>query len=498
MKRICFFLILFFLNGFQILNAQFTERPCGVKGTSQWFQWYAEHREELIQERSDDSTYLTVPVTVFIVGNTSGTGYWTASNVFRAICEMNQQFTEAKIRFYLYPGDAIRYLNNSAWYNHDWAGGQEMAVENRIPGRLNAFVVNDPAGNCGYSGYNVIVLKKTCSNAGNSTWSHEAGHHFSLPHPFSGWEDMEWDFSKPAPLDMDGHEVERVDGTNCLTAGDRLCDTKPDYLSDRWNCNPSGESPQQQLDPDSISFRSDGTLFMSYANDACANRFSPDQITAMRTNLIVERESYLPFTPAGEELPDSLPVKLIAPLDTAAVQYNNFVANWHPVPGAKYYSFEASLNPSFPNIFISQIITLDTSFVYTASLPKNRFFYWRVYPFNDWDVCRIESGVQVGVFFTTDLTAVQDWNLDANARIIPSPAITGMPVQLDFEISEAQQAQLTVVDMTGKVMVSRSVYLNSGSNSLVLSEGVQFQPGLYQVKVQGIKGVLNSSFAIIR
>ena len=115
---------------------------CGTVGRSTWLTQYQNNRDD-VQYRSGDSAWLYVPMTIHIVGNDAGAGYYPLDFVFRIVCEMNEQYAEARIRFYLVPGDGIRYLNNSTWYEHDFDGGSDMINSNRLPDRVNAFIVAD-------------------------------------------------------------------------------------------------------------------------------------------------------------------------------------------------------------------------------------------------------------------------------------------------------------------------------------------------------------------
>jgi len=105
-------------------------------------------------------------------------------------------------------------------------------------------------------------------------------------------------------LIVDTTYVEKIDGSNCTFAADGFCDTKPDYIASRWNCDENSNGFTEQTDPNGEKFYSDGSLFMSYALDNCSNRFTEDQIAAMRANLIDEKPSYLGNENVIDPIPD--------------------------------------------------------------------------------------------------------------------------------------------------------------------------------------------------
>ncbi len=93
---------------------------------------------------------------------------------------------------------------------------EELNLRWHETGRINVYfssIVGDPADPiCGFAAGSVaglysggIMLSKTCTGG----LTHEMGHFFGLAHPFDG-----------------GGEL--VDGSNCATAGDGICDTPAD------------------------------------------------------------------------------------------------------------------------------------------------------------------------------------------------------------------------------------------------------------------------------
>lgn len=471
-------------------------RMCGYTGKSPWLQWYQKNRTQLAQDRGVDTAWLYVPMTLHLVGTDQGTGYYKLEQALRAVCEMNEQYEPAHIRFYLMPGDPVRYHDNSAWYEHQYyPGGDEMINESRIDGRVNAFVVADPAGNCGYSWQDAIVLGTNCSGPGNTTWAHEAGHHLSLPHPFSGWEGFDWDYNEPAPADIDGHLVEKTDSSNCYEAGDGFCDTRPDYLNFRWGCDNNQESTVLQHDPDGTAFRSDATIIMGYALDECATRFSPEQIEAMRTNLYTEHSDYLQISDPLQDIANDAAVQLISPTDSQTVQYNNLTLNWNPVPGATMYNVEVGLAPGFSPKFYNQTVFNTTSVTITTGIPNNRVMKWRVRAFNEWDVCHTNPNVQVGVFKTKNLSATNDLEEILIADLSPNPVAGGLPAVLSITSDEYMNAMLSVTDAAGRLCSNLNISLSPGENNLdIPTDGLS--AGLYVVTLRNEKGALVRRLAV--
>jgi hypothetical protein len=476
-----------------------SDRLCGYTGKSPWLDWYQQHRHELAQDRGTDTAWLYVPMTLHLVGTDNGTGYYKLEQALRAVCEMNEQFAEARIRYYLVPGDGVRYHKNSSWYAHEfYPGGDDMINSNRLPNRMNTFVVSDPAGNCGYAWQDAIVLGTGCSGPGNTTWAHEAGHHLSLPHPFSGWEGFSWDFTKPAPLVVNGRQVEKADTSNCYWAGDGFCDTRPDYLNYRWSCNANNESGTIQRDPDGVQFRSDASIIMGYALDACASRFSPEQIEAMRANLQDEDEhlNYIVQTPPINEIDDDVAVELISPIDSQIVHYKNVTLHWNPVPGATMYVVEVGLTPNLVPKFYSEAFPGNTTSVtITSGIPNNRALKWRVRAYNEWDVCQPYDKSNDGIFKTKNLSATNELEQLALFELAPNPVPEGLSAVLTVTTDETIDAMLNVTDAAGRLCQTRQLRISPGENRIEIpTDGLS--AGLYVVTLHNEKGTMVKRLAV--
>lgn len=487
--------IIILCSGSLLQGQQLTGNFCGNAEVTPWLEWYAQHRNEFTENRSDETLY--VPVTVHIVGTDQGTNFFPLDKAIRAVCGMNERFAEANIQFYLVPGDAVRYYSNSAWYDHEYPVGAEMIDENKIPDRLNAFIVSNPAGNCGYAWKDAIVLGSGCSSDNNSTWSHEAGHHFSLPHPFVGWESTNWDYSQPAPNVIGNRPVEKTDGSNCEVAGDLFCDTPPDYLSDRWQCNDDHESEQVQHDPNNVAFRSDATLIMGYASDECTSRFTPEQIAAMRANLQTQHQSYLQVSEPGIGIDDDLAVELVSPIDSHIVQYNNFELVWNPIPNATFYVAEVFLYPSMSSVsrLFYKVLYNETNVTVNQALPNNRTLYWRVRAYNEWDVCNPNQNAQTGILKTRNVSATNELERSVTADLMPNPVAGGLPAVLNISSDASMSAQLQVIDAAGKICTQQNLRIYPGDNRIEI-ETASLQAGIYQVALLNERGLLMKRLAV--
>lgn len=473
---------------------------CGTKGKSAWLDWFADHRDSLrAAQRGEDTTWLYVPMTIHIVGNDAGGGYFPINQAMRAICDMNENYAPAHIRYYLYPGEPFVYHNNSSWYKHDFSGGSEMINANRLPDRVNNFVVSDPAGNCGYSWQDAVVMGRNCSGANNTTWSHELGHHLSLPHPFSGWEGFSWDYNQPAPEEINGYPVEKLDGSNCNNSGDRFCDTRPDYLNYRWSCNNDAESTTLQRDPTDSTFRSDATLFMGYALDVCSSRFTTEQIEAMRTNLYTQHAEYLQITEPLESIPANMSVGLVAPVDTQTVQYNNLNMVFNAIPNGTIYQLEIGLYETFIPIIYSKSLFSEGESQVTIhvdkAMPNNRLLYWRVLTYNEWDVCVQPATLAVGVFKTQNLSGTTWIERNLQFELMPNPIAAGEKATLMISANGSIDGRIVVVDLAGRNCLNIPVALSPGDQQLDIPTE-QLCAGSYILMLQSEKGTLTKRLVV--
>jgi hypothetical protein len=477
---------------FSFLQAQDSHHlnPCGTQdGRVQWLKDY--QKAPGLFPRSNDVLY--VPVTVHIVGKSDGTGYFQKTGVLDAFCTLNEDFEPAGIQFFI-EGN-IRYHNNSTWYDHTFQQGSQMMNQKNVPNTINCYIVGSPAGNCGYSSYNQgIALAKNCISPSDHTWAHEVGHYLSLPHPFDGWENEDFDYNQPAPEYINGHEVERLDGSNCSDAGDGFCDTPADYLNYRWGCDFQNFSTTTQKDPTGAEFKSDGTLFMSYALDACADRFSGDQIAAMQANLMTERANLLyNQTPAGPV--DLTDFTVVSPLqDDTIATFQDVTFEWLEAPNAEVYFLEVTVIANFQAVLFRYEVQ-GTSFT-TNDLKKNKTYYWRVRAYNRWHTCKELTPIYS--FKTGDVetvTAVNAIDSIEGLEIFPNPAAAGSEVFVKFDATEATPLEVNLLNLSGQAVYRQQKQVAAGHQVFSIPTD-RLPAGLYFIQMRTEKGVLSRKLVV--
>lgn len=403
--------IILILSSFSILStsllAQHSQGSwCGTEISQDWMEAFYQRDKSHLTNKSGNYPEVYIPIVYHIVGDDSGNGYFELQEIFRSHCELESLFDDADVNFYI---KSINYINNSNYYNGNQTTGLFFQYNDRNV--CNVFIVSSMSGVCGYSyvpfawdDNNVgggpnrggIMLAQNCMEAGNTTYRHEMGHYLNLPHTFYGWEGQNPPgIGSNAPNTINGNAVERANGTNCYTSGDGFCDTPPDYLSDRWNCN----FARIYTDPNGVQFTLDEKNFMSYSNDGCATYLKDEQLAEVNA----APANYRPYL-----LNDPVPPTPVIPAmsgfspsaGTRNLNTNNLAISWDETPNATYYHLQATLfNFSNPTI---DIVVEDT-FYLINNVANNSAYEWRVRPINLLNVCSDFSTIRQ--FFTSSLSA---------------------------------------------------------------------------------------------
>lgn len=189
-------------------------------------------------------------IVAHIVRDSFGNANITEDAINGSLGTLNTRFAPICVSFEICE---FRYIDNFQYDDLDGVGGPEWAelqVKYHAGNRINIFYIfsfeTEDDNACGFAGLSSItnlgssgiVLRKDC--LGSIT--HEMGHYFGLSHTFAG------------------SGVELVDGSNCETAGDGVCDTPAD--------------PYVTNDP--ISDYVEDCIFINQKQDANGQFYSPD------------------------------------------------------------------------------------------------------------------------------------------------------------------------------------------------------------------------------
>lgn len=243
-----------------------------------------------------------VPIAVHVVRKSDGTGGIPQSQLDQGLidCNTHELYVNTNIKFYYLPG--IDYIDDDNYYDGMTTQAELDALRgvNVVPNAINVYFVNKASVGsfslCGISSFTTsaaqgIVMVNGCTGVASnpSSYPHEIGHYFDLFHT---------------------HEtafgVEFVDGTNCATTGDLLCDTPADPgLSGKVDaaCTYTGAD----TDPNGDTYVPDPLQLMSYSSKLCRTKATPMGETRALNTLVIERPELLDCKVVLDIKPGSCP-----------------------------------------------------------------------------------------------------------------------------------------------------------------------------------------------
>ncbi len=282
MKKFCYLFV--FIFSIQIHFAQENNALDGdVFGTEQFLESFQKNKERILQLEKDflsrkqlkniTNDTIFIPIRAVIVRKEDGSGGVLEQDVLDAIKRANQDFSGSNLWFKLC-GD-IDYIDETWLYDFRRRHEDRLVEMNSVLNVINIYFVNSidkevspSIGAYAYypnSSKKIVVMTNGLTNGYSRTLSHELGHSFGLFHTHR-YNNRITD--------------ELVDGSNCNSAGDTICDTPADpNLSDRVNtdCNfvlTMYDSNGDVFDPSTKNI-------MSYARKECRDEFSPQQLARM-------------------------------------------------------------------------------------------------------------------------------------------------------------------------------------------------------------------------
>lgn len=241
-------------------------------------QWMS---EQPLAKTHEEQTY-TIPLKFHLIRYSDGTGGLDSGKVSTILDTLNHYYENANIQFALC--GQVNFIDNDAYVSFE-PGMDELALTtaNDVPRVINIYFADSVSIDsnlvCGFSylpgGPLRSFITNSCAINGN-TVVHEIGHVFSLIHTH-GASNTEL-------------TNELVDSSNCLSAGDYICDTPADpNLNGKINYNPFLDKctyTGTALDANGDAFSPMLDNIMSYTLFECKpDTLTPGQYAQFRASL---------------------------------------------------------------------------------------------------------------------------------------------------------------------------------------------------------------------
>lgn len=230
-------------------------------------------------QRNSGMTQL--PLRAHIVREDDGSGGLDLEDLNKGLANLNNMYYPANIEWFI---TEINYIDNSNFYDYDTSEEDAMCVGEEVDDAVNVFFVDRINGGiyCGYAYYPSnsdvslrIVMDNGCTlNGLNGTFVHEFGHHFSLPHTHQ-WTQNGNNHPNAEHVPRTGAQ------SNCLLAGDYICDTEADPRGSTSNCVYNGGGVDIFGNP----YTPPVDNVMSYYPDGCGGIFTSGQYTEIGIGL---------------------------------------------------------------------------------------------------------------------------------------------------------------------------------------------------------------------
>lgn len=223
-----------------------------------------------------------IPLTIHICRRSDTTGGLPLAQLDAAMLQLNSFYSTSGIQFFQY-GEVI-YIDNTSFFTipdnqaiRDMLRGQSV-----VANTVNVYFTNLDTL-CGQGSFPAdpvqgVLMNNDCAGTASnlSSFAHELGHYLDLYHT---------------------HEsvfgVECPDGSNCTTAGDRVCDTPadPDLTNRVTGCTYNGGVSPPAGCGNMVQYAPQVANMMSYALKNCRNMFTTGQINRMLATMTGSRKN---------------------------------------------------------------------------------------------------------------------------------------------------------------------------------------------------------------
>lgn len=460
---------------------------------AQWKAQFAERNAEI-----------NIPVTFHLVADFNGEGRLERRYALNTLHRMNDEYAPFGIRFYLHNDNGFNEINNNGIFT---TPGQfntiNSIISNKEGSSVDIFVCENADTDNGIGttlGFysptgDYVVMRKQELQDSSATLSHEVGHYFSLRHPHSGWaepydREMHGDTVPFFTVPGTGAAIELMDGSNCATAADGLCDTPPDYLLGFTNQSCIGDLGV--YDPNHDRLVSNAKLSMGYFNNCARYTFSPEQVVRFKMNYSSSLRDFLRsnFVPNETEITGDFTFTSPAVVQETFENYNAVELSWEGVQDADHYLVEIK------DAFTSEIkeYVINDPAIFVTDLEPNKAYFLNVKPFNN---SYTGYPTQSSVFKTgTGVSSTNQLDFVNHISVFPNPVLAGANINISLDIDYSGAALVEIKDISGKVVLSENRTITQGAQTITLSNVQSVASGVYMLTIDTAKGVINKKVII--
>ncbi|MFK8056420.1 MAG: BACON domain-containing carbohydrate-binding protein [Saprospiraceae bacterium] len=271
--------------------AQNGPHACGQVNTPEQIAFLKANNPNLNLAFRPSMDTIRVPVLFQRIADENGNGAVSLADCANALVDLNALYVSGRIVFE--ECEPPRLIADSAFYDYQYSEEFALRQAHEVSGVINVFIPNRASSTsggqvCGYAYLpptrrDITIVKASCFTNG-TTFPHEVGHFLGLYHTHG-------------TSNCGSLTDELVDGSNCDTRGDDVCDTPadPNLLGvdcDGYVVNSSCVYTGTEVDANGDSFAPDPRNIMSYSRKACREGFSAGQLDRVRFFLGTSR-SYL-------------------------------------------------------------------------------------------------------------------------------------------------------------------------------------------------------------
>ena len=262
-----------------ILTHEVASRTTAMVQSGMW-----DKAREFLRSRGDVQL-AWVPMSIHIVRYTDGSGGIAQSVIEEAISDLNFHIESTGLVFFQLGISAYIDSDEMADFSLEEDAEALLSLSNPVSGSVNVWFVPEYE-DCGVASFSWsdpqgIVMRNDCTPAGDnhSTFSHEVGHYFDLFHTHETY-----------------YGTECVDGSNCSTTGDLICDTEADpdlYFLVDVDCQYTGDAVD--VCGSGVPYNPPTYNLMSYSRKSCRDHFSPEQLSVFASTAHNTRENHLRY-----------------------------------------------------------------------------------------------------------------------------------------------------------------------------------------------------------